>query len=352
MTRCPVRSIVARKSTGARIPPAHLGGVDVQDNLRQFSSFVGEMNERVRSTDAQGLARWAVEKLSQTLGYDCAWYGWAQLVPGGVDIHANSTFNLPDDYYGAWTEISGQDLLAAGVWNNPGFASSYDRAGTTHTDGMVALADTYGLRRMATGMHFRPGRVASFFLSGYRGGQTTKAWDAPELEFLQCAVEQISSAMKLSATEISDEGRPDAVSIYVNGGGVGILGLQNLRLQLGDFWPDWDGDQLPDCLRVLLDQPGEHILTDRNLVVTCETAPGLNNMGLRKLTLRYLTRFDLLTHREREVAVVLAAGKSHKETARILGVAPATIRNQTQAIYAKLNVDNRANLAAVVNGQA
>jgi DNA-binding CsgD family transcriptional regulator len=72
-------------------------------------------------------------------------------------------------------------------------------------------------------------------------------------------------------------------------------------------------------------------------------------MGLRKLTLRRLTPFDLLTHREREVARTLAAGKSHKEAARILGVAPATIRNQTQAVYAKLGIDNRASLVSLLH---
>jgi DNA-binding NarL/FixJ family response regulator len=45
----------------------------------------------------------------------------------------------------------------------------------------------------------------------------------------------------------------------------------------------------------------------------------------------------------------LSDGKSHKEVARLLGLAPATVRNQTQSIYAKLGVDNRANLAAMVN---
>jgi DNA-binding CsgD family transcriptional regulator len=155
--------------------------------------------------------------------------------------------------------------------------------------------------------------------------------------------------MKLSASENGEGDRKDSVSIFVNENGVGILGLQNLREQLGSFWPDWDGNKLPNYLHELIGQPGQHILVDRNLVVTCEAAPGLNNMGLRKFTLRPLTRFDLLTHREREVATALAAGKSHKEAARLLGVAPATIRNQTQSIYVKLKVDNRANLAAVVN---
>jgi DNA-binding NarL/FixJ family response regulator len=72
-------------------------------------------------------------------------------------------------------------------------------------------------------------------------------------------------------------------------------------------------------------------------------------MQLHRLSLRRLTRFDLLTRREQEVASLLADGKSHKEAARILSVAPATIRNQTQSIYSKMGVASRAELAVEVN---
>ena len=48
----------------------------------------------------------------------------------------------------------------------------------------------------------------------------------------------------------------------------------------------------------------------------------------------------------------MAIGKSAKEVARQLGLAPATIRNQTQSIYQKLQVDNRVALSAKVNATA
>ena len=109
---------------------------------------------------------------------------------------------------------------------------------------------------------------------------------------------------------------------------------------------NWDGERLPKSLREIMNQPGHHMLRDLNLMVVSEVASGENLMGLHKLTLRPLTGFDHLTKREQAVAEVLAKGKSHKETARILGVAPSTIRNQTQSIYSKLEVDNRVSLAA------
>ncbi len=227
--------------------------------------------------------------------------------------------------------------------------ATYSRQGGLQSDGMIYLAGTYGVTEMATAMRSRPGRVASFYLSSYRVGRSARAWSPDERVFLQCAVDQLSAAMKLSASEPGRSETRGAVSIFVNENGLGILGLNNLREQLGEFWPEWNGDQLPLRLRSLIRVPGEHILTDRDLVVRCEDVLGLEGMGLRKLTLRRLTPFDLLTHRESEVARTLAAGKSHKEAARLLGVAPATIRNQTQSIYLKLDIDNRASLAALVH---
>ena len=90
------------------------------------------------------------------------------------------------------------------------------------------------------------------------------------------------------------------------------------------------------------------MLPELELVVTVDPAPIPRGMGLRRLTLRRLTRADLLTSRQREVAQALASGKSAKEVARLLGLAPATVRNQTASIYEKLQVDNRAELASAL----
>jgi len=132
----------------------------------------------------------------------------------------------------------------------------------------------------------------------------------------------------------------------VNENGNGIFGLKHLKDHFREHLPNWDAERLPKSLRDLVTRPGDHILRDLNLMVHSEAVAGENQMRLHKLTLRPLTSFDLLAKREQAVAEVLAQGKSHKEIARILGVAPSTIRNQTQSIYAKLEVDNRVSLAA------
>ena len=315
-------------------------------SLELFSEFVSELNARAVESDAQGLAHWAVDHLSNVVGFDCAWYGWAKLSSQSVEIYANSTLDLPEKYYDDWQDMSEQDLLAIDVLSDPNMVATYDRGGCIQTEGMVALSDGYGLNKMATALHFRPGQLASFYLSSYRGGKLAKNCSKDELTFLKCAIHQLSKAMELTAHEHLPRSTSQTVSIFVNENGNGIFGLKHLKDHFREHLPNWDAERLPKSLRDLVTRPGDHILRDLNLMVHSEAVAGENQMGLDKLILRPLTSFDLLAKREQAVAEVLAQGKSHKEIARILGVAPSTIRNQTQSIYAKLEVDNRVSLAA------
>ena len=192
----------------------------MRNSLKQFSGFVGELNIRARHSNAQALASWAVGQLSETVGFDSAWYGWAELKADSVEIHAQALHNLTDNYYDSWREISEQDLLAPAVRENPRQTAVYDRAGTNQTDGMISLADRYGLKKMATAMHARAGCTSSFYLSSYRGGHHSRNWSSEELNYLHCAVGQLSSIMELSVSEKEKFSNSNSHSFFVNEDGI------------------------------------------------------------------------------------------------------------------------------------
>jgi len=52
--------------------------------------------------------------------------------------------------------------------------------------------------------------------------------------------------------------------------------------------------------------------------------------------------------REREVARLAVRGLETREIAALLGISPATVRNQLHMIYQKLNVSNRTELAFIL----
>lgn len=68
------------------------------------------------------------------------------------------------------------------------------------------------------------------------------------------------------------------------------------------------------------------------------------------IMVREKSRLDELSLREYGVARLLSQGRSYKEIARTVGLSPITVRNHIQAVYAKLAVDNKVDLARVLNG--
>ena len=312
--------------------------------ISELSAFVLDLNAQAQDRGVSDLVAWAVASLSDRLGFDCAWYGWAQLQTSGAVIHANTTYNLPQDYYPFWMGMADQDVLVDQLLNDPFCVATYDRKGNIQSDGMEHLSDAFGLRKMATAMCLRPERTASFYMSAYRGGDPVRPWSSGECEFLKCAVDNISAAAGIAAGNDLQSLDGQAASIFMSPKGATIVGLNRLRERFGHLWTRSDGDRVPRWLAEYVDRPGEHLLLDQELVATCEPYAAQGGMGWHKMTLRPLQKYDFLTSREREVATALADGHSHKEVARLLGIAPSTVRNQTQAIYRKLGIDNRASL--------
>lgn len=317
----------------------------MNSNMRALSAFVLDLNAQAQDRGMAGLVDWAVSELSDVIGFDSAWYGWAQVQAKNTVIHSSALLELPAEYYAAWAEIADQDVLVDQFVKDPFCVPTYDRFGSMQTDGMETHADRFGINKMATAMCLREARSASLFVSAYRGGGRAKDWTPAEKEFLQCAVDNISAAAAIAAMNDLQNENGQAATFFLSAQGATIIGLGNLRARFGHLWSSSDGDRVPAWLAGYLNQPGEHVLIDRELVARCEHAGTGDDQGLYRVSLRPMRKFDLLTARERDVAKTLASGKTHKETARLLGVAPSTIRNQTQSIYEKLGVDNRASLA-------
>jgi DNA-binding CsgD family transcriptional regulator len=68
------------------------------------------------------------------------------------------------------------------------------------------------------------------------------------------------------------------------------------------------------------------------------------------LRLRPHSELDTLSARESQIARLYARGSSYKQLAENLCLAPATVRNHLQNIYAKLRVSDRDSLIAMLEG--
>ena len=58
-----------------------------------------------------------------------------------------------------------------------------------------------------------------------------------------------------------------------------------------------------------------------------------------------------LTYREEDVLYWVAQGKTNAEAARILNIAPGTVKMHLEKIYQKLGVENRTSASALATGR-
>lgn len=319
----------------------------VTSNLKRFSDFASAIHRLGRTAQVEAIASGGVDLLRESLGFDSAWYGWSRFETARTVVPVSSTLNLPDGYAAFWSTIEDQDLVARALRESRVSLETYDRRQRVQTDGMITLCDRYQLRRWASAMHRRPRSRTAFFVSIYRTDPRSPNWNPEELELLQCAVDHMSLAMEASANAGMAGGQ---TTFIVDADGHTYLADDEARGVLKGLWPGWRGDLLPPPLLACLRTPGPHALKDFGIVASLGGAAAPTRLA--RLHLKPLSTVERLSPREAEVARCLATGATYKQAAARLGSAPATVRNQTRAIYAKLGIGSRAQLAAALSTPA
>jgi DNA-binding CsgD family transcriptional regulator len=313
--------------------------------IDQFSSFVMELHHRSLTHDPVALFQWSLEELAASVDADCSWGGWADLHRGEVDLCASLSYNLPRDFDLFWSEIKHEDLLARDVMDTGSCVARYDRYGSRHTEGMVALSDRYHIDKMAVVVADRPGSPISLFMSPYRSGRGAGEIDGDEIIFLRGALDHVRYLVERGVN-----GGTGAANLLVNARGrVLHASAEALRL-IGDRCRGWNADYLPAELNTSAPCLGRRNLPEWGIVMDRTELAHRSGQPLFGVALRPATLSDRLTPRERQVAAEIANGLTHKEIARLLGLSPATVRNHTQAILTKLDVHSKATLSKLLHG--
>lgn len=110
-------------------------------------------------------------------------------------------------------------------------------------------------------------------------------------------------------------------------------------------WPGLRHGYLPAELRETLSPARKLHLAKRGIAAGCRQITHVSGRPLRSLSLRPAGPCDELTEREWQIAMEIAAGRTHKEIAARLSLSPATVRNRTQDILSKVGVHSKAALA-------
>jgi DNA-binding CsgD family transcriptional regulator len=104
-----------------------------------------------------------------------------------------------------------------------------------------------------------------------------------------------------------------------------------------NHWRDWADPRLPEPLAAIVSGRSDVALP--GLIARTERRALLTAVSIAE------RRRNPLTPAQQRIAALYAAGRSHREIAHVLDLAPSTVRNQIQRIFSRLEISSKIALA-------
>jgi DNA-binding NarL/FixJ family response regulator len=318
-----------------------------RETLEAFSTALLVLDRLPRDASPSRLMREGLAGLRSLVPFDAAWWGECS---GGIDgltprNWLSGRMNLSADFAREWNRISTVDRFAR---------ESMDRldvvvcqTGYEDPEPVVeAFARRHDLYQILAITRALPHSGLMHFISVYRHQASPPFEPVHRVLFEQFSAHLMQRWNARVAALLSDAGlrAGDAHALVDAMGGFVYIDAQ-LALVLRERFPDWEGEQPPADLVTALREAGSILKLGalRLAVHRCGELLLVSLMPRR--------RAALLPPREMGVALLYAAGRSHKQIAAETGLSPTTVRTYLREAYLRLGVSDKVALGRVLGGQ-
>jgi len=284
----------------------------------------------------------ALKRVKMVVEFDAAWWG----LVAGFDIHSAARFGLPEGYRRTWEHsVRDQDPIAAAALAKPFKTVIFNQDRLQDHELITRFLSSYGIQHVLCTTTRQPNLGLYAFLSLYR---SEAPFSERDRDLKQAITPHLMQALgqswrdNLQNSLGSLDGQPSCRAAAVcDFGGLILSSEARFDDVLRREWPTWKGPRIPQHIAELLDRTTEY--AGRHLQMKIDRVE--DHYLLRASELNPITT---LTNRESEVAQLFGSGKSYKEVAMQLGLAPTTARHYLRNVYSKLQVSDKAALARLL----
>jgi DNA-binding CsgD family transcriptional regulator len=320
-------------------PVGDVAGVDAA----LLGAFLLDLYRLAREATLADFQRRVLERLGEALPFTGAWWGMTRL---DRELHSSFPFRMPPGYVDYWCSIREHDMLADSVLREPGITVHLSEAHFATDPVMARFCATYGTRQSLSTLLKNPTLNLATFLSLYRTSSVPR-FTAAERLFKQLVMPHLWAAwtsnwiVQLASAEAHSITGRVALAVADQ---KGLLHAAEPRFSemIQQEWPDWLGPELP--AELLGAMRGGVPVSGRHAVMQLHPVSGLYLVEARERS-----PLDRLTPRELSIAQRFGAGRSYKEIAAALPVSPATVRAHLRAIYSKLEISDKTELANLLS---
>ncbi len=318
-------------------------GVAVQA-MQRVGAFVHRLYRDAHRLDVLQFEGTLLAQLRTMLHFDSAWLGHSTLTPAGPVMHSKLLQDLPTDYDVQWQAVQAVDPLVPRALSAAGRAVVLSIA----EDELVPAYRTFlarnGVAQVLCIADVEPVVRTCVHLSLYRSS-LKPVWSEAEQGVLAALMPNVGSAVAINRMREVERVRNSTQASDV---GVALLSQRGV-VQAADplfgelllrEWAQWPGGQLPPELKIHLS--GQRVWRHVGRFISLD----LEARGdLVVATARHRGPSSLLSPREHAVALQFAQGRSYKEVAKALDLAPATVRHHLRQVYAKLGIQDKGAIA-------
>lgn len=287
----------------------------------------------------------ALRLLQAALPFDSARWGEGVVDASGVTFHSPCLFNDTPEVLVDYHAVRHADWLPRWFRQNPGEVMNCNLL--ERATGVPVLQD-YARRYahvqglVTAKIDAASGRATAISL--YRAS-ARRAFSEAQRRMLRTMVPHLQEALKINlrlrAEQFRKGDRARWRMAVADFSGQLVFCDPAFVTLLQQEWPEPAFQHLPQALQQhLISSPGRCWAGQQ---IVCTFFVELGHVFVHA---RAREAVDALTAREREVAVQIGKGLTHKEVARVLGISPATVNNHLRAMHARVGVANNAELAA------
>ncbi|QXI26213.1 helix-turn-helix transcriptional regulator [Pseudomonas vanderleydeniana] len=306
--------------------------------LSLFSNALLDIQRLAHDQSVEHFHDAMLARLQGLIAFDKAWWGRAALIDGMLEEHRNHLFHLQADYLQDWRCIREDDITLPVTHSHPGQAVIIDMHST---EGLRWLGARHGIQELLCVMVIDPLTQLSEHLALYRNPGQPRFSDTDRMlldhvmPHLAAAISANQIRTLIAQRESLDSPHNLALAVCDRKGTLQCAERGFIERWLGCF-AQWSGPNLPIAI-----SEGEQTLGALQLTIT-------RAGDLFVLAARPRTPLQCLSPREYDVAQGFGEGKTYKEVARELGLAPNTVRHHIRTIYTKLGVKDKARIAQLL----
>ena len=320
--------------------------MDEFDELQRYSQLLLRLYRMAQELPIAEFQDAALGLLKGVLPFDSSLWGTAAPSPGGADIHTVHLHNKSPEMLPAYESVKHLDTAVAGMFAEPRATRGFHLETWFADPGQQAIRDMmrrFEIENMLATTVIDPATRFAHWILLYRA-ERDAGYTPEETGLLALLAPHVMEALAINRKLHLERLGPSEQDAAPRGSAIadlrGMVYHADARFAAlaGEEWGDWQERRLPAALASHFQHDGERF---RGHAVVVDARV---EQQLLFLKARPRCRADGLTAREFTIAKLIAKGDTHKEIAQTLTRSPATVRNQIQAIYEKLEVGNIAGL--------